>query len=147
MSASEVTDAAAGPAAAPPQGEVIYRHPLAVRLTHWINVLALGFLLLSGLQIFNAHPELYWGKFGADADHPILSLEAVEDGDSIRGVTTIGDLSIPTTGVHGASAENGEMVQRGFPTWLTIPSYQDLATGRHWHFFFAWFFILNGLVY
>jgi thiosulfate reductase cytochrome b subunit len=34
-----------------------------------------------------------------------------------------------------------------FPGWLTLPSYRDLATGRHWHFLFAWLLVLNGLVY
>jgi len=38
-------------------------------------------------------------------------------------------------------------VARGFPGWMTIPSYQDLATGRRWHFFFAWLLALNGLLY
>ena len=33
------------------------------------------FLLMSGLQIFNAHPALYWGK-SSDFDHPVLSLTA-----------------------------------------------------------------------
>src|SRR4029079_629073 len=28
-----------------------------------------------------------------------------------------------------------------------IPSYQDLSTGRRWHFFFAWLFVINGAVY
>lgn len=44
--------------------QIIYRHSLIVRLTHWINVLCLFFLLMSGLQIFNAHPRLYWGSTG-----------------------------------------------------------------------------------
>src|SRR4051812_3184016 len=34
----------------------IYRHALATRVTHWINAVCLLILLLSGLQIFNAHP-------------------------------------------------------------------------------------------
>jgi thiosulfate reductase cytochrome b subunit len=34
-----------------------------------------------------------------------------------------------------------------FPSWITVPTYQDLATGRRWHFFFAWLLVLNGLVY
>ena len=38
------------------------RHTLLVRITHWINALCLLVLLMSGLQIFNAHPALYWGK-------------------------------------------------------------------------------------
>jgi thiosulfate reductase cytochrome b subunit len=40
----------------------IYRHPLLVRVTHWLNALCLLVLLLSGLQILNAHPALYWGN-------------------------------------------------------------------------------------
>ena len=40
---------------------VVRRHSLAVRVTHWVNAVCLLFLLMSGLQIFNAHPALYWG--------------------------------------------------------------------------------------
>ena len=39
----------------------IYRHRLWVRITHWINAICMTVLLMSGLQIFNAHPALYWG--------------------------------------------------------------------------------------
>ncbi len=35
----------------------------------------------------------------------------------------------------------------GFPPWLILPSYQDLATGRVWHFFFAWILVINGALY
>ncbi|MGZ3315524.1 MAG: cytochrome b/b6 domain-containing protein, partial [Caulobacteraceae bacterium] len=31
--------------------------------------------------------------------------------------------------------------------WATLPSSRDLADGRRWHFFFAWLFVINGLVY
>jgi len=37
-----------------------YRHTLPVRVMHWINAIALTILLLSGLNIFSAHPALYW---------------------------------------------------------------------------------------
>ena len=40
----------------------LYRHPLLVRIAHWINALCLPLLLMSGLQILNAHPALYWGE-------------------------------------------------------------------------------------
>lgn len=136
-----------GAAVARPRRTMVYRHALTVRLTHWLNVICLTFLLLSGLQIFNAHPSLYWGQYGADADHPVLDISAIRDGDSIRGVTRIGPLTIPTTGVLGASSVGGELRPRGFPAWLTLPSYTDLATGRRWHFFFAWLFVINGLAY
>jgi len=36
---------------------------------------------------------------------------------------------------------------RAFPWWITLPSSQNLAEGRRWHFFFAWLFVLNGLLY
>ncbi|SFJ36789.1 Thiosulfate reductase cytochrome b subunit [Phyllobacterium sp. CL33Tsu] len=128
---------------------LFYRHSVLVRITHWLNVLCLSFLLMSGLQIFNAHPALYWGQYGADArpDPSFISIGAVEDGDTIKGVTRIGSISLPTTGVFGASIVDGELAPRAFPSWITIPSYQDLATGRRWHFFFAWFFVINGFVY
>ncbi|EJN04505.1 cytochrome b/b6 domain-containing protein [Phyllobacterium sp. YR531] len=132
-----------------PKKAVFYRHSWAVRITHWLNVLCLSFLLMSGLQIFNAHPHLYWGQYGADAlpDPAFLSIEAYADGDSMKGVTSVGQLQFTTTGVLGASKVDGELTPRAFPSWLTIPSYQDLATGRRWHFFFAWFFVINGFVY
>ena len=50
----------------------VYRHTRMTRLTHWTNLLCVTVLLMSGLQIFNAHPALYWGQYGADADHPAL---------------------------------------------------------------------------
>ena len=87
----------------------VYRHSLATRLTHWINVFCLTILLLSGLQIFNAHPMLYWGQYGADNDTPFISISAVQDGDSYRGVTMIGGLSVSTTGVLGVSTVAGEL--------------------------------------
>ena len=59
-----------------PDGRVlIRRHSLLVRITHWINVVCILFLLMSGLQIFNATPALYLGQ-KADFDHPVMSLTA-----------------------------------------------------------------------
>lgn len=125
----------------------VRRHSVVTRITHWVNVLCLSLLLMSGLQIFNAHPSLYWGRYGADTDPSWLQIGAIEDGDTVRGVTRIGSLSIPTTGILGASKVDGDWTERAFPAWATIPSYQDLATGRRWHFFFAWLFVINGFVY
>ncbi|HUZ14263.1 MAG TPA: cytochrome b/b6 domain-containing protein [Caulobacteraceae bacterium] len=125
---------------------LIARHGLAVRLTHWINALSLFFLLLSGLQIFNAHPALYWGQASHFA-HPWLALDAREAGGRLHGVTRLGGAQFDTTGVLGASSEAGVLVARGFPDWLTIPAQKYLALGRRWHFFFAWVFAINGAVY
>lgn len=126
---------------------LVWRHSLLVRSTHWINVVCLTFLLMSGLQIFNAHPRLYIGKFGADADQAFISAGARGEQTSPQGYLRIGTLTIPTTGVIGVSNQNGQPAVRGFPSWITLPGYQDLATGRRWHFFFAWLFVVNGLAY
>lgn len=87
----------------------VYRHPLLVRLTHWLNVLFVPVLIMSGLQIFNAHRFLYWGN-RSDLAHLIVALPA-------------------------------------FPEWSTLPGPKWLAMGRRWHLFFAWLFLLNGLVF
>ena len=50
-------------------GTVIKRHGFATRLWHWVNAVAIIILLGSGLGISNAHPRLYWGRFGANFDH------------------------------------------------------------------------------
>lgn len=94
-----------------PRTRLVKRHSSLVRLCHAVNAIAFVILLMSGLQIFNAHPAL---NFGADTnfDHPWFSLEP-----------------------------------KGFPYWATLPGIEDLATGRRWHFFFAWALVLNGAVY
>jgi thiosulfate reductase cytochrome b subunit len=103
---------------------------------------------MSGLQIFNAHPALYWGEM-SDFERPVLSMTARQDGAGRPiGITTAFNREFETTGFLGASTgPGGAVAVRGFPAWLTLPSYQDLATGRRWHFFFAWVFVLNGVVY
>lgn len=139
---------ATAPAAPAPPRERIYRHRLVTRVTHWINVVAFSLLLLSGLQIFNAHPRLYWGHYGAEADRAVVEMVAKRGPDGqLVGVTRIGPLTLTTTGVLGASKTAGQMGPRGFPAWATLPSYQDLATGRRWHFFAAWLFAINGALY
>ncbi len=95
----------------PKGGDRIYRHALPTRLWHWLNAVCVAVMLMSGLMIFNAHPRLYWGHYGADApggpDPAWLDLAHVNGG-------------IP------------------FPGWITIPSYYSLADARLWHFAFAW---------
>ena len=135
------------PRAAPTRQQLLPRHSALVRLTHWINVLCFSLLLMTGAQIFNAHPRLYWGEYGADNDHAWLSIDSLQNGSSVRGVLHLGSLTLETTGLLGASKDEGALAARGFPSWLTIPSYQDLAAGRRWHFFFAWLFAINGAVY
>ncbi|WP_447601158.1 cytochrome b/b6 domain-containing protein [Nitrospira sp. Nam80] len=122
--------------------EKVYRHALPVRLGHWLNVLCLFILIMSGLQIFNAHPALYWGD-RSDRERPLLSIRAVKTDEGIKGVTTILGHQFDTTGVLGYSGHS----VRAFPAWATIPSAKWLAMGRQWHLFFAWLFVINGLLF
>lgn len=121
-----------------PQGPLVYRQRLMTRITHWVWAVSLFFLMLTGLQIFNAHPSLHIGKeAGFDYDNAILEIGAREVGGELQGVTRIFGAEFDTTGVLGVS--NGQ--PRAFPAALTIPSYQSLANGRVIHFFFAWMLV------
>lgn len=88
---------------------LIWRHPFWVRLTHWINVLALTIMVMSGINILMAHPHLYWG-LKSTFDAPWLNIPAA-------------------------------------PNWIMLPQGRDLASARHWHFTFAWLFVINGAIY
>lgn len=132
----------------PPIMRTTYRHAVPVRVTHWINVLALSILLMSGFQIFNAHPALYWGE-RSDRDRAILAMSTrtAPNGEP-RGVTRVAGWEFDTTGVLGLSTDgDGNLEARGFPAWITIPDGRWLAMGRRWHLFFAWMFVVNGLLY
>ena len=126
-----------------PVAERVYRHRLPVRISHWLNVPILIILIMSGLQIFNAHPALYWDDL-SDREHPFLSIRPmkIESGE-MRGITTILGYKFDTTGVLGYS--DGK--RRAFPAWATIPSAKVLAMGRQWHLFFAWLLVFNGLFF
>jgi thiosulfate reductase cytochrome b subunit len=125
-----------------------YRHKWPVRLAHWINALCLAILLMSGLNIFNAHPALYWGN-GSNFDHPLVATNAMTDDDGaiVKGLTWIGSHSINTTGFLGASREDGNLTARGFPSWATLPGPNWLAMARQWHFAFAWLLVINGFAF
>jgi Ni/Fe-hydrogenase b-type cytochrome subunit len=43
------------------------RHRLSARIWHWVNFASLVILFMSGLNISNAHPRLYWGEWGFEA--------------------------------------------------------------------------------
>ena len=123
--------------------ERVYRHRLPVRISHWLNVPFLIILIMSGLQIFNAHPALYWGD-RSDRDQPLVSIRPVQtESGEMRGITNILGYKFDTTGVLGYS--NGK--RRAFPEWATIPSAKVLAMGRQWHLFFAWALVINGIFF
>jgi thiosulfate reductase cytochrome b subunit len=123
---------------------MVYRHRVLTRVWHWINAVVIVVMLMSGLMIFNAHPRLYWGSYGANPDAAWLEILASPD----AGVLRTAGLEINTTGVLGAWKDGeGQMQYRAFPGWATIPSDYSLATARRWHLTFAWAFGLGVLVF
>ena len=135
-----LTEPAAGPAAAPAPGDLVKRHRLATRLWHWANVVTLAVMLMSGLMIFNAHPRLYWGQSGANADHAWFEIGSTET----TGFVAAGRLRVETTGVLGRWTDpDGVLRRRAFPYWLTIPSRYSLSDARLWHLAFAWVLALS----
>jgi len=132
----------------PTSPQRFYRHRLPVRVMHWINVVCLTILLMSGLSIFNAHPALYWGQ-QSTFDTPWIAITAVDGPKGAVGVTRIAGHQFATDGVLGSSRVGDATTPtlRAFPSWATIPGRQSLSMGRHWHLFFAWLFVLNGIAY
>jgi thiosulfate reductase cytochrome b subunit len=125
-------------------GDLVRRHRLSTRIWHWANVVALTVMLMSGLMIFNAHPRLYWGEYGANFDRPWLEIGAKGD----RGELRVAGVTIPTTGVLGVYTDRqGSVEHKAFPWWATIPSEYNLADARIWHFAFAWVLALGLLIY
>lgn len=144
---ADVASAKPAPAARPaPRKVMVKRHGLLVRINHWINVVALTLLLMSGLQIFNGHSHLYWGK-ASDFARPWLSMDSSYVGPDLHGYVTILGHRFDTTGVLGASKFEGKMQDYGFPPSITLPHNYNLTVARRWHFFFAWVFVVNGLIY
>ena len=116
-------------------GARVYRHRLPTRIWHWLNAVTLLVMLMSGLMIFNAHPRLYWGQYGANPDYAWLAVGSTPK----TGFLRIGETRIETTGVLGRwTNAGGEEKTWAFPGWATIPTSYDLAAGRRWHLFFAW---------
>ncbi len=121
-----------------------FRHSVWVRATHWVWVVALTILLMSGLQIFNAYPALNFGQSTTFNKGPLVI--GTSD-DQTRGITTVLGHDFDTTGVLGLSSSREGPVAVAFPRWATLPADQDLATARRWHFLFAWVLVVNGFVY
>jgi len=129
---------------APKGGDLVRRHRLSTRLWHWINAGTLLILLMSGLMIFNAHPRLYWGQYGANADPAWLQIGS----ENRRGYLRIGELRVTTTGFLGRWEDaSGRTRNRAFPSWATLPSGYNLALARRWHLTFAWVFAIGIVVF
>ena len=116
-------DAPAAPAEDREPLRSFQRHSLLVRICHWINAIAFFGLIYTGMQILLDYPELYWGKVGYMGHEPALHLRELGF-----------DLTYTSYGQH---------IWHVFG--IDFPG--DREWGRYNHFFFAWLFAINGLVY
>ncbi|MEQ8311451.1 MAG: cytochrome b/b6 domain-containing protein [Sphingopyxis sp.] len=137
-------DASTPDPSSPRQPERVYRHRLPTRIWHWVNAVTLLVLLMSGLMIFNAHPRLYWGDYGANSDPAWLAIGSTAD----TGYLRIGSARFDTTGVLGRWTDAAGVEKTwAFPGWATIPTRYSLADGRRWHLFFAWVLAISLTLY
>src|SRR5437763_7506063 len=100
--------------------------PIWIRLTHYINLLFIGLLIRSGIQIAGAHPRLYW-KDGCNPKKAWLNLVRKK---------------VPTDKLYTSMDDEVPV-----PVWVALPGKDNLGLGRLWHFFSVIFWILNGVVY
>ncbi len=100
--------------------------PLWLRLGHVINLLFLGLLIRSGLQILAAHPRLYWR----------------EDCNPRKAWLKFTRKNVPTDKLYTSMDD-----EVSFSPLLAQPGKKNLGLGRHWHFFIIVFWLLNGIIY
>jgi len=130
----------------PADGFSYYRHSAPVRVMHWLNVLFIIIMLMSGLNIFNAHPALYLGESSYSGRSPVFKTGTGEnDKGEISGYLYLFGIKFNTTVLSGDSQKRAARFE--FPSWITIPGHRWLAMARRWHFFFAWLLVLNGLTF
>ena len=97
-----------------------------VGITHYLNLLLVGFLIRSGLQVLSAHPKLY------------LNDQCLPE----RAWLSLSRKRMPVDKPWTASDEEDP-----FSSWVALPGGRNLGVGRHWHFFCALFWMLNGAIY
>ncbi|HEX4207714.1 MAG TPA: molybdopterin-dependent oxidoreductase [Ktedonobacteraceae bacterium] len=100
--------------------------PLFIVVTHYINLLFIGLLIRSGIQIAGAHPRLYWND-NCNPDSAWLNLVRKK---------------VPKDRLYTSMDD-----EVAVPRILALPGKDNLGLGRHWHFFSIIFWILNGLIY
>lgn len=117
------------------QEDYVYRHSRIVRVTHWLNAMAVFALLLTGFGITQLYTPLHWGDAGQDWG---------DVGQELNG---------PGGDAYPAIARVPEI-----PSELHLGPWVDDAIGSakaylrtpmrvRDHILFAWLFLFNGLVY
>jgi thiosulfate reductase cytochrome b subunit len=127
--------------------ERIYRHPLVVRLWHWLTAATVAGLLFTGFNILNVHPRLYWGEVGNAHTMPIIALESTETGGPRPGThpaptaLRVGARRWDVTGHLGTVLDAGE--DGLYFMIVATPESWQFGAMRAWHFVCAWILFLT----
>jgi sulfoxide reductase catalytic subunit YedY len=100
--------------------------PVWLRATHWINALFIGFMIRSGIQILASYPRLNWGETSKPGQEWLRFTRRKFRKDEYYITLEEEEEASPLIAQPGGS---------------------NLGLGRHWHFFGAVFWLLNGIVY
>src|SRR6478752_1627901 len=108
------------------------RHPVLVRVSHWITTACVVTLAYTGVVILMAHPRLYWGEVGNDLTPALV------------------ELPISRNYKHaGWEARTPFFETAGSPISAsrTYDIFNRNGWGRSLHFLAGWSLVLPGLVY
>ena len=100
--------------------------PAWIRVTHFVNVVFMVFLIRSGVEILGTHPKLYWN------DHS-------KPGSEWARFTR---KTMPKDKLYDTLDE-----EESYSSLVAMPGHGQLGLGRHWHFFSVIGWILCGVVY
>ena len=100
--------------------------PAWIRITHFLNIVFMVFLIRSGMEILGTHPKLYWN------DHS-------KPGSEWARFTR---KTMPKDKLYDTLDE-----EESYSSLIAMPGHGQLGLGRHWHFFSVIGWILCGITY
>jgi methionine sulfoxide reductase catalytic subunit len=100
--------------------------PAWIRITHFINIIFISFLIRSGIEILGTHPKLYWND------------DSKPGSEWARFTRKV----MPTDRLYDTLDE-----EEDYSSVVAMPGHKQLGLGRHWHFVSVLGWILCGLTY
>ena len=125
----------------------IYRHSRIVRVTHWLNAVAIFALLFSGFGISQLYAPLHWGDAGQDWGDVGNEMNATA-GDLYPAIARAP--TVPWSELRRAASPGAAVLEPGARVDDSLSSaegYLRNPSRVRDHILFAWLFLFNGLVY
>ncbi len=105
------------------------RHPLWVRITHWIGTISFLLLIVTGVEILMVHPRLYWGN---DLTKPLFELPVGRNYHHGGWQAVQPFFNYPGSPVSSSR---------------TYDIFNQNGWGRSLHFLNGWILVITGIVY